>query len=140
MFSGLLHAHSGIRWIILIAIVLAIIIGFVNRKSSGFKSRPYALTTLIASHIQLLIGIALYFMSPYIRFDSEMFTMTRERFFTIEHAMLMLSAVVLITIGWSKAKRSQKSDYRIFVFYLVALVLILMGIPWPGTAYGGSWF
>ncbi len=140
MFSGLLHAHSGIRWIVLIGIVLSIIIGFINRKNSGFKSRPVALVTLISAHIQLLLGIGLYFMSPYVKFTGETMSMTRERFFTIEHAMLMLVAIVLITIGWSKAKRAQKSDYKIFVYYLIAFILIMMGIPWPGLEYGGAWF
>lgn len=140
MFSGLLHAHSGIRWIILLAIVLSIIIGFANRKESGFKSRSMALITLISAHIQLLIGLALYFMSPAVQYTSEMMSVPRARFFTIEHAMLMLVAVVLITIGWSKAKRAQKSDFKIFVYYLVAFILIMMGIPWPGLPYGGSWF
>jgi len=65
------------------------------------------------------------------------------RFFLVEHPSLMIFAVLLITIGYSRAKRATSDAMafrRTFWFYLVGLVLILLGIPWPMQGYGTGWF
>ena len=62
------------------------------------------------------------------------------RFFTMEHLVMMLLAITLITMGYSGAKRmsdSKRQHKRIFTFFLIALILILASIPWPfRTALG----
>ena len=65
------------------------------------------------------------------------------RFFLVEHIFIMVLAVLLITIGYSRAKRAideGKKFRNILVFYLLGLLLILAGIPWPFQDYGTSWF
>jgi uncharacterized membrane protein YwaF len=65
------------------------------------------------------------------------------RFYTMEHISMMIIAIVLITIGMMRAKRAKsetKYFWSIFLFYLIALILILSAIPWPGGKFVGGWF
>ncbi len=64
------------------------------------------------------------------------------RFFAVEHPLMMLLAVALITIGFVKAKKnSSGQSFRIlFWYYLIALAMILFAIPWPFQAYTTGWF
>ena len=65
------------------------------------------------------------------------------RFYTVEHITMMLIAIVLITMGYSKAKRQTeqaRGHKTIFTFYLIGLVLILVSIPWPFRGLGAAWF
>jgi hypothetical protein len=66
------------------------------------------------------------------------------RFYGMEHLLLMLIAVVLVTIGRKKAEKALApivKHKKIIVFYSIALILIMAAIPWPfRTALGGQWF
>ncbi|MBX7050654.1 MAG: hypothetical protein K1X54_01320 [Flavobacteriales bacterium] len=149
MYNGLLHAHSGLRWIALILLVITIIDSLV-RMYRPFKEneKKLALFTLISLHTQLLIGVILYFVSPVIATYMERGLIMKNadsRFFMVEHAALMLLAIILVTVGYSKAKRQSEhwSKHRIiFFFYLSALIIILISIPWPfrEIAAGRGWF
>jgi predicted acyltransferase len=67
-----------------------------------------------------------------------------QRFYGMEHLLLMLLAIVLITIGSAKAKRASTDEKKFkttYLFFTLGLVLILAGIPWPfREALGGGWF
>lgn len=140
------HAHSGLRWFVLIALILAIInaIGKTNGlKPFTDKDKKLGLFALIFTHLQFVIGLLLYFMSPKVVFAAASMKSDVLRFFLVEHALLMLIAVVLITIGYSRAKRAAtdaKKFKSILIFYLIGLILILVGIPWPFIDYGAAWF
>ena len=93
--------------------------------------------TLIVSHIQLLIGLAWYFISPW--FDlltSDAGAVMKDkavRLLAVEHPITMILAIVFITIGWSKHKKKTEdaAKFKSFViFYGIGLVLILSRIPW----------
>lgn len=95
-----------------------------------------ALFTLIAAHLQLVFGLALYFVSPITQaaFKSdEIMSNATYRFYAVEHISIMLIAIVVITIGYSKSKR-QTDDSKKFktlsLFYAIGLVLALSRIPW----------
>ena len=146
MYNGLLHAHSGLRWILLIALIFAVVTAIVRwKKGSGFSvgGRVLNLVTMISTHIQLLLGLVLYFISPNVQLEG-MFDVAKIRFFTLEHFILMIVAIVLITIGYGKVKKAEKpkSKNRLTVIYYgIALLLILISIPWPfREQLGGSWF
>lgn len=94
--------------------------------------------TVIIAHVQLLVGLILYAISPIIHnlFQNfgEAVGQSSVRFYGMEHSIMMIIAVVLITIGSAKAKRASE-DVRKFktlaVWFTIALVIILISIPWP---------
>ncbi len=137
MLNIITSAHSGLRYILLILLILAIVDSYSKKSEVSFEKRGLALGTLIITHIQVLLGFILYFISPKVQFVSEMMKDSVLRFYGVEHITGMLIAVILITIGFSKAKK--KGYKSIFVYYLAALILILVSIPWPFRILDGSW-
>jgi hypothetical protein len=151
MYDILLRAHSGLRWVVLILLVATVIMSihalFTNKEfSSGDKK--VALFTLIFTHIQLVLGLILYFISPWVKAAmADMGAAMKDpqlRFWVVEHFALMLIAIILITIGYSSSKRAKsnlKKYRRLGIFYAIGLVLILVAIPWPfREAIGRGWF
>jgi len=123
--------------IVLIITVLNAILGLKSKKKFTPTDLRLGLFTLIFSHIQLLIGLGWYFMSPYNPLNQEDMALvmkTKElRLLVVEHPISMILAIVLITIGWSKHKKqnSDKGKFKSFaVFYSIALLIILSRIPW----------
>ena len=146
MYNGLLHAHSGLRWIVLAGLIFAIFNAYKGKKSGlefTDKDRKIGLIAFIASHIQLTLGLVLFFISGKVSFTNVM-SNGLYRFFTVEHTTGMIAAIALITIGYIKSKKATESTKKFslqFNFYLIALILILASIPWPfREALGGSWF
>lgn len=136
MYNFLQKAHSGWAYIALLLLVIAVIIsviGFTSKKDFTAGNRKIALFTLIACHIQLLIGLILYFKSP-IGFAllGEMKDKAA-RLTSLEHPLINIIAITLITIGWSKHKKliDSVAKHKTFaVFYGLGLLLILSRIPW----------
>lgn len=141
-YNILVSAHSGLRWLVLIFLFIALFQTFTKRGKFGdIKESRFVLLTLIFTHIQLLAGLILYFISPKVQFGGSTMGSSVLRFFTVEHSLLMIIAVILITMGYSRAKRSTKPFNVAFNLYLIALILILIGIPWPfREALGAGWF
>ncbi len=134
MLTGMKHLHSTLAVILLIGLIIAIIITAANY----FKSKPYnrkiALIGLICAHLQLVIGIVYFFtMGFHHMFSSGVMKDTLLRFKVIEHPLTMLIAIILITVGYSKAKKATE-DYlanrTVFIFYTIGLILVLSRIPW----------
>ena len=142
--SGIfVHLHSGIRWIALTALVIAVaasLFGVINKN--GIRRKQLYSTAVYALHLQLLIGVLLFFLSAKVQFTEGFMKDSLLRFFAIEHPLMMVIGVVLVTIGYSKAKRLddpvQKSK-KILIFYTLGLLIILYGIPWPWQAYAAAW-
>jgi hypothetical protein len=95
------------------------------------------LFTLIVAHIQLLIGLGWYFMSPWFKAlkenSGEVMADQATRLLAVEHPIMMILAIILITIGWSKHKKktTDSAKFKTFaIFYGIALLLILYRIPW----------
>lgn len=148
------HIHSILRWVILILLIATIIKSFNGMRNNTeylAQDKKFALFTLIVAHIQLLIGLVQYFAGPWglknIQ-NNGMGTVMKDsfqRFFAVEHILMMLIAIVLITVGYSSAKKiidSRKKYKKIFIFYLIALILILAAIPWPfrGGFESAGWY
>ncbi len=146
LYSILHHAHSGLRWVVLLTLIAAIVLAFRHwQQKTAFGTKPprWAMFALMAVHIQFLLGLGLYFISPYVRFDGSTMGDKLLRFYSVEHITIMLLAIVLITIGYSLSKRraTAPAAYKtIFIFYLIGLLLILLGIPWPFRGLNGAWF
>ena len=141
--QALISAHSGLRWIALLLLLLAIFNAF-TAKSYEKKHRLVNLFTMITFHIQLLIGLVLYYnyMNP--KIGENWMENDASRFFGMEHFSGMLLAIVAITIGHSKSKKGADAAAKfkaIKLWYVLALILVLAFIPWPfRTELGAGWF
>lgn len=146
MYNMLKHAHSGLRWIALVLLIAAVVTAFLKWKNNnGYAegNRKLFMFSMIFLHIQLLIGGALYFISPYVQFTADTMKNSVTRFYTVEHITMMILAAVLVTIGHSKSKKHSDATAKyksVFVFYTIGLLLILAAIPWPFRGLGGAWF
>ena len=137
MYSVLKSSHSFFAWLVLIGLFIAVIfaaVSFMNKKASA-QLKTYALVGLIMAHIQLLIGLILYFVSPWGLENMSGGTMkdSAARLLAVEHPLINIIAVVLITIGYSKSKKqlgSTAASKTIMIFYGLGLILILSRIPW----------
>lgn len=144
MYNILVHAHSGWRWIVLILIVAAIVQAYRKWKAGNRltnANRKLAMFAMIATHIQLLLGLLLYIMDSKnkVQFNGDMISNSMLRFYTVEHILVMFIGIGLIMVGHKKAKRIQNFK-PIFWYYLIALVLMLSRIPWPGQFADVGWF
>jgi bacteriorhodopsin len=127
----------------LVYVVVNSFIGLSKKKPFLPGDLKMPLVTMSVFHLQFLIGIILYVVSPKVQFSKEMLHITVLRYFTIEHVFLMIISIVLITAGYSVAKRRKGENNHRFIFYIyfIALLIILYAIPWPFKAnLGGSWF
>lgn len=142
MYSGLVHAHSGLRWIALVLLVVASLVAiskWLGRSGYTDGNRKLYLFTLIAVHTQLILGLVLYFISPKVNFG--LLSEKVYRFYTVEHTTGMLIAIILVTVGYSLSKRAidtTKKQRLIGIFYGIGLLLILASIPWPGRNLGAG--
>lgn len=131
MYTGLLHAHSGLRYLVLLGLLIVIVtslLGWLNRKPYTPADNKTGLALFIATHTQLLLGLILYFVSPWVKFGGTTMSDRLTRYWTVEHLVGMLVAVVLITLARSTSKRMTDDNAkhkRMFIFNFVALVVIV---------------
>ena len=140
MYIYLKTVHSYWAFFVLFILVAAIFNAFIGRytgKEFSTKDLRISLFGLIFSHIQLLIGLILYFVSPWFDQWSEIgigvMKDTQTRLYLVEHPLINILAIFLITMGWSMHKRqseSSKKFLRIILFYSLGLLLLLSRIPW----------
>lgn len=146
----MLHAHSGLRWLVLLFLVLATfkaLAGWLGKKPYGKTDNLLAILLVSFTHIQAIVGVVFYFMSDIAKAGmADMGAAMKEpalRFWTVEHAIIMILAVVFITIGRAKSKKAKTDEAKHkkgAIFYLLALLLIV----WAGIikpyALGRGWF
>jgi uncharacterized membrane protein len=131
MYTGLLHTHSLLRYFILIALVVVIVkalIGLVNKQPYGKWDNKLGLYLFIFTHMQLLVGLILYFDSPLVKFGSDTMSDKTTRYWTVEHIFAMLIAVVLITLARTTSKRMSNDGAkhkRMAIFNFVAFAVIV---------------
>ena len=138
METGLLHLHSFMAYLVLLGLIISIVFAFMGmsgNKPFTDKDRKRGLLGLIPAHLQWVLGVILYFVSPRgISLATEGFMKESvQRLYVLEHPLTMVIAVVLITVGYARAKRLQNDKKRfssIAIFYTIALILVLARIPW----------
>jgi len=146
MYQAIQHLHSYWAYLVLLVVLLATInalSGLFGNREYGPKDFRISLFALIVSHLQLVIGLILYVISP-----NALKAITGQgmgavmkdpalRLIAVEHITVMIIAIVFITIGYSKHKKKLTSKPKfktLAIFYTIALVLMLSRIPW------GQWF
>lgn len=136
MYPFIQKFHSGWAYIALLLLVIAVVnafMGLASKKEFTAKDRKIALFGLIGTHTQLLIGLILYFVSPLGLNSLGQMSDKMLRLTSLEHPLINIIAITLITIGWSKHKKliTNESKFKTFsIFYGLGLVLILIRIPW----------
>lgn len=145
MYEVILNVHSYLAYIVLAVLFLAVvnaILGLIKNKMFTLeKDMRLSLFALIFSHILLLIGLILYFVSPNglnaIQQNGMGGLDAASRLLAVEHPFVNIIAIVLITIGWSKHKKLMEANRKfktLAIFYGLGLLCLLSRIPW------GQWF
>lgn len=142
MYKTIQFIHSYWAYLVLLIVFVATL----NALAGVFSKRDYtardlriSLFALIVSHIQLLIGLILYFVSPLGTKNisslgmGEVMKNSEFRLYAVEHPLIMIIAIILLTIGYSRHKKkleSKKKFNTLAIYYTIACVLMLSRIPW----------
>lgn len=136
MYEIIQKAHSGAAYLALAVLLFAVInalMGVSSKRTFEDKDRKISLFALIFCHIQLLLGLVVYFVSPLGMAAFGDMGNAALRLTSLEHPLVNILAIVLITIGWSKHKKEDSSNgkfKKIGFLYLAGLLFILSRIPW----------
>jgi len=138
------HLHSGMRWLLLVALVVSVgysLYAMLRKNGLSAPGRLISRIALYLAHFQFIFGIILYLISPKVVFSITSMKDPVLRFYLIEHMLAMVVGITLITLGYAGLKKAGPSHapHRIFWYYSIALILFLMLIPWPFLSYGASW-
>lgn len=141
MYELLLPIHSLVRWFILSSLIYSIYIAIMGyAKSWQFTEKHDSIRhwTATIAHVQLILGILIYTKSLTVKAffsgSTDSSNPLESLFFGAMHISSMLLAIVLITVGSAKAKRKIESKEKfktMLIWFLIALFLILLAIPWP---------
>lgn len=141
MYQTLTFLHSLFRWVVLLSLIYSVWIalrGYYFHKVFSGKDDLIRHWTATIAHIQLVLGIILYSKSPVVKYFWKNFSEAKGSldilFFGIIHISLMVTAIVLITIGSALAKRKEtdREKFRtMLIWYILALAVIFIAIPWP---------
>lgn len=140
MYIGFTHLHKMFFYIVFAILAVStvkFILGWLGKKEFMPIDKKLATFTVIAVHIQVLIGLGLYFISPLIKSAYQDIGAAMKdasvRFYLVEHMSLMIIGAVLITIGSIKSKKATESQAKfktLALFFSIGFVLILSRIPW----------
>lgn len=132
--------HSTLAYAVLAVLLIAVINAFLGlsaKRNFTKKDRSLSLVALILTHIQLVVGLVLYFTSDKFQqwslLGMKIMKNADLRLVLVEHPLVNILAIALITIGWSKHKKEESSNgkfKKIGFLYFAGLLFILSRIPW----------
>ena len=152
MYNGLLHLHSALRWVILILLLVAIFRSIRDSKKPFTAGhRKTGLFLMISADIMLAVGLYQWFTGPLglksIQANGMGNVMKNSflRFYAVEHVTAMIISIILIHIGYAYSKKDLPDSIkhlRVLLYFGLALLIILIVIPWPFRAVGEgrTWF
>lgn len=124
-------AHSGWRYVVFVLLVVAVInalSGWLGKKAYTEGNRKLNVFTLVSAHIQLLLGLILYFVNGWYKIDS---SIAMGRYWKMEHISMMILAIILITVGNSRSKKvadAVAKHKNIAIFFGLGLIIIIVTI------------
>lgn len=138
MYLFLKEIHSTTATILLAALLLVIAYisyAWMTKKPMSKTTKIIAMLGMVVAQIQFTVGLVLYFLSPLgsSNFSAIAMKDSMSRLLILEHPLMMLLGIVLVTIGYSKAKRATDDNRKykyIVLFYSIGLLVILSRIPW----------
>ena len=146
MYLFLTHLHSTLRYVVLLLLLISIInsvYGALKQKEFTKEAKRISYFTFISILLEVSLGFMIYFLSDKVIFDSNTFKMELYRFFTMEHPLMMIIAVGLISVGHLKAiRKNSVASYKTLIIYnLLGLLIIIAAIPWTfRQSLGAGWF
>lgn len=150
MYVGLLHLHNLLRYVIVILILINIItsyMGWFKRTAYTPLDNKLSLFLFISAHLQLVVGLALYFMSPIVQVARSNMALamsdTSLRFWSVEHIASMILGIVIISLGRIMAKKANSDGAKFrrqAVYFTLGTVIIFSAIPWPWSIIARPWF
>ncbi len=141
--NTLIILHSIVRYLVMIALVGVIVqslVGMLQSKPYGNLENKSGLWLFIFTHTQLLLGFILYFTSAQVIFSGASMKNPIARYWLVEHATIMLIAVILITMARITSKKmatDAAKHKRLFIFNALALILIILAISMSGRSFFG---
>lgn len=142
MYIEIKQLHSLFAYLPLALLIVAIVFNaysWLSKKPFTKTNKLITLLGMVSVHAQFVIGLILYLISPLglSNFSGNAMKDAQTRLYVLEHPFVIIIALVLITIGYSQAKRltDDTAKYKkIVLFYSIGLILILTRIPWS------TWF
>ncbi len=134
MYTGLVHTHSFLRYFVLALLVVVVIkslLGWLNDQNFSKTDDKLSLWLLIATHMQFVVGLALYFVSDAVKFSPETMKNSDLRYWTVEHSAMMILAIALITVAritHKKLPTDQAKHKRLFLLNAAALLIVVIAI------------
>ncbi len=145
MYFTILALHSWVRWLVVAGLLFAIFraySGLLSKRNFTRFDNSVRLWTTTIVHIELIFGLWLYFISPVVDYFLHHFKEATQqpetRFFGMEHSMMMIVAILIITIGSARVKRkpTDREKFKTMaVWFSIGLLIILMFIPWPFSPF-----
>jgi ABC-type transporter Mla maintaining outer membrane lipid asymmetry permease subunit MlaE len=147
MYPIILTLHSILRWVVLIAAIVAVVralVGWLGKKEWTSLDDRLSIVLSASMDLQVLLGIILYvLLSPLTRTVFQDFGAAMSdgllRYWSVEHVFAMIVALILIHVGRATsgaAEEATKKHRRAFIFFGLATLAILIAIPWPFFSYG----
>lgn len=146
MYPGLLHSHNGMRWLVLLFLLVSIVFAFAGwfgKRERNKTANISGLLLVVFMDLQFLTGIILYvFVSPLTKAAFANFGEAMKnadlRFYAVEHILMMVVALVLVHLGrakWKKASAPWKGYRAAAIYFSISLLLILAAIPWDRALF-----
>ena len=135
-YSLVKEIHSYLRWLILLLAVITVVkylAGWMGKKSFGSIDNRLSLFFVSALDLQLIFGLCLYFFLSPVTQSGSQFDPATVRFYSMEHPMIMLVAIILAHVGRVMVKKSATNDLKFkrgTIFFGIALLLMLSRMPW----------
>ena len=135
MYTGLSHLHHYLPYVLFFLMALVIlksIKGMVKQEEYTESDKKLGLFAMIVAHVQFTVGIVLYFVSPMVISMGNAMKEATTRLYAIEHPIMMVIAIALLTIARSKTKNISdvSAHKKNLLFFVLALVAIVSRIPW----------
>lgn len=139
-----MNTHSYLRYFVLIMLVVVVVksfMGWSGKKPFTRVDDRLGLYLVIFTHLQLIAGVVLYFLSPNVQFGSNTMKDATIRYWTMEHVVMMVIAIVLITAARSTSRRMQDDTAkhkRLVIFNVIAIVVIVGALIMSGRGVLGT--
>lgn len=145
MYSALLRIHSIVRWLVIIAGLLAAVRAWRASASPGPVEAPAAgLFFAVLFDVQLLMGLILYLALSAITtvaLHSVAVAMRSDvtRFWLVEHPFGMVVGLIFAHLGRAASRggvEDRARRRRAAIYFTLAIVIVLITVPWPFMDYG----
>jgi hypothetical protein len=144
MYGTLAMVHNAVAWVVLGVGAYVVVRGASARGGWSAGDSAWVKRLVLAVHLQLVAGVALWFVSPAVQAARASMGATMKdaglRRLVVEHPTLMIAAVVAATIMGARVKRGATPEGQArtaLVGAAVTLLLVAAMVPWDRLV--GRW-